>query len=152
ERRAGFLEPLHFRYALTSAAQREEMANEPEREVVRDDVRAGQQHQRRRRNQPDGVDCEPEAVALEVALQRTAQDLHRAIASNGVGIHDTRLAPAAELPQQPLLGDRFSDPAKRARFEPRRDARRRLSGRRTATAFALGLREHFLEAMRQSTE
>ena len=59
----------HDRQALARAAHREVVADQTEGEVVRDDVRSGDEEEHPGRDEPERVDDQPEAVLLEVALE-----------------------------------------------------------------------------------
>src|SRR5262245_41780232 len=119
ERRARARLPGDVPNALTRAAHRQVMAADPEREVVRDDVRPGKERQRRGRNQPEAVDREPEPVALEVAIEPAAQDLARLRFGEVVGMHEAALVLPPQQPEQTLLGYRLSDPPHHAAPDPR---------------------------------
>ena len=68
-----------FEQTLSRAADRQEVPDDPEREAGRDEIGTGKQHQRRRRDQSQAVDHQPESMPFEVAPQRTTQDLDRAV-------------------------------------------------------------------------
>ena len=90
--------PGDRREPLARAAQRQVVADDPEEEVVAEDVRPGQQDQEDRTDPAEQIDDQPEAVPLPVALQRVAEQLLRLGRREVVGMDEGRRG-AATLPE-----------------------------------------------------
>ena len=100
----------------------------------------------------EGVDDEPEPMALPVALQGSLEQLARLRLGHVVGINEQDGVLAAELPEETLLGDRLGDPSERPRLDPRGERRTCVARLRPVPSGALRLRELFAEAERQATK
>ena len=104
---------------LTCAPQREVVPNHAEREVVRDEVGAGNEEQETRADKPQRVDDQPEAVFLEVASE-LPPDQRRCLALlEVVRKKQARVALPAQVPEKSLFRDAFGDPSEGNCFSPR---------------------------------
>ncbi len=77
--------PRHALEALRGAAPGQQVADGGEREEVAEDVRPGDENQRHRDQQPDGVDQEPAQMTVGVALEAALEDRQRLVGRQVVG-------------------------------------------------------------------
>ena len=145
QRRALLARPAHDFEAAARAHHRQVVADEPEREIVGEKVRPGQQHQQAGQDEADRVDGEPEPVTVAVAAELSAQSSRGAGFRDVVREEEPGIALLAHVPEQPLLSNALGHPAHHARFRPRQPPRV-ATGARTLAALPLGLRQHVREA------
>jgi hypothetical protein len=91
--------PRDAAQSLHRSAHRQPVPHDTEREIVRNDVRPREQHERGRRDQQYAVDHEPHPVPFVIALERSVDQCQRLFEREvlGMGGDDRRLMP--EIPQ-----------------------------------------------------
>src|SRR4029453_12816501 len=151
ERCAALVDPRSAPQALLRAAEREIVADQPERKEVRQQVRARYEHEQPRPDEPEKIDEEPKTVLVEVASELLPKDAHRCRLVQIVRVEEAAVGLPAEMPQQPLLSHALRHPSHRFRAHPCYPSSRRTLGRPMA-ALAFGIGNHLPEAMNEPAE
>lgn len=96
---------------LRRASHGQPVADHAKGKVGKEHVRPRHESEGDGRDQPQGIDHEPHAMTLVVALERAADQREYLVERHILRVRRDRRCPTPEIPQQALLGNALRDPS-----------------------------------------
>ena len=116
QRRTPLRPPAHDLETTSRTRHGQVVADQPESEIVRDEIRSREKHQQTRENESHGINAQPEAVPVSIPRKLRAKPDGRAYFGHVIGEEQASLGLPAQVPEQPLLADALRNPPHHARL------------------------------------